>query len=602
MAPAGALGYTKPMTTPPLAQLYAQAATLHEQGRLDQAEAGYRQILAIDPRQADTLHLYGILMIQTGRIEPGLAMVERALSILPGFIDAHFNRATALMQVGRLDATLDGFDKTLALRPDHLGAVYSRALTLAQLQRLADALAGFDRFLALQPGHPDALLNRGVTLDKLGRWAEALDAFDRVLRVQPQDAQAQFNRGGVLKQLGRLEEAQVSFAQALALRPDWPDALVNHGVALKMLGRPAEALRDYDKALAAAPGHVRALISRGAARADLGRFEEALADYDQALALEPGSALAAFNRGVVLLQTGRFEEGWPGYERRKDLPGAASRAVQFAQPEWDGRTPLEGKTLFLRWEQGLGDTIQFCRYARMAADRGARVILSVQDGLRPLLEGFDPRVAVIGANETPERFDLHAALMSLPGAFGTALDTMPSAEPYLPLTEPYRDPAARPLIGLVWSGATGHENDRNRSAPLASLAPLLDFDADWFCLQKDIQAPDRETLNTLPRLQHPEDRLAGFPKTAALIASLDLVISVDTSIAHLAAAMGKPVWVLLSSAPDWRWLTGRADSPWYETVRLFRQARPRDWAGVVDQVRIALADRFAYVGSPPSAR
>lgn len=579
-----------------LAQAYARAASLHEQGRFDQAEAGYRQILGADPRQADTLHLYGILMIQTGRVEPGLAMVDRALTILPGFVNAHFNRATALMQLGRLDAALDGFDRTLALQSDHLGALYSRALALAQLERFEDALAGFDRFLALQPGHPDALLNRGVTLDKLGRFEGALEAFDRVLEVQPQDEQAQFNRGGALKRLGRLEEAEASFARVLALRPGWPDALVNHGVVLKMLGRPVEALRDYDRALAAAPGHVQALISRGAARADLGRFDNALADYGDALTRDPGNALAAFNRSIVLLQAGRFAEAWPGYERRKDSAIAAgpNRAAGFAPPEWDGRARLEGKTLFLHWEQGLGDTIQFCRYARLAADRGARVVLSVQDALAPLLDGFDPRVTVIGGNETPERFDLHAALMSLPQAFGTTLDAMPPAGPYLePKGAGRAQPGARPRIGLVWSGATGHENDRNRSAPLASLAPLLDFDAEWFCLQRDIQATDRGMLERLPQLRNLQARLDGFPNTAELIAGLDLVISVDTSIAHLAAAMGKPTWILLSTAPDWRWLLERDDSPWYASVRLFRQAAPHDWVGVAAQVRHALRGRFA---------
>lgn len=584
------------MTTTPaeaaLAQAYSRAATLHERGRFDEAEVVYRQILGVDPGQADTLHLYGILMIQTGRVEPGLAMVDRALAILPAFVDAHFNRAMALMSLGRLEEALEGFNRTLALRRDHLGALYSRALALAQLRRFEDALAGFDRFLAIQPQNMDALLNRGVTLDKLGRPAAALEMFDRVLALQPQDAQAQFNRGGVLKQLGRLEEAETSFARALTLQPRWPDALVNHGVTLKMLGRPAEALEDYERALAIAPNHAAALISRGAARVDLGRFGEALSDYDRVLTSDPGNALAAFNRGVALLQTGRFAEGWPDYERRKDLPGASSRVAGFAQPEWDGRASLEGKTLFLYWEQGLGDTIQFCRYASLAADRGAKVILSAQDALAPLLNGFDPRVTVIGANETPGRFDLHAALMSLPGAFGATLDAMSPAGAYLTPPAAEREPGAKPRIGLVWSGAAGHENDRNRSAPLAALAPLLDFDADWFCLQTDIQAVDRAAMAALPRLRNPRERLAGFPRTAELIASLDLVISIDTSIAHLAAAMGKPTWILLSTASDWRWLTERVDSPWYESVRLFRQRQAGDWDEVVERVRGALDDRL----------
>lgn len=584
------------MTTPSaeavLAGIYAQAATWHEQGRLAEAEAGYRRILEADPQQPDTLHLCGILMIQTGRVEPGLAMVARALEILPNFVDAHFNRAVALMQLGRLEDAASGFDRTLSLQRDHLGAVYSRASVLLQLRRFGAALDDFNRFLAVQPRHPDALLNKGVALNELGRHAAALEAFDRVVALQPSDAQAHFNRGGVLKQLGRLEEAEAAFAEALRLQPAWPDALVNHGVTLRMLGRPAEAINAQQKALRASPGHVQALTNRGAARVDLGQLDDALADYDVALTREPGNALASFNRSIVLLQQGRFSGGWPGYERRKDLPGA--RRADFGRPVWDGQSSLQGKRLLLHWEQGLGDTLQFCRYASLAADQGAQVILSVQDALAPLLtEAFDPRVSVIGANATTAEFELHAPLMSLPLAFGTTLQAMPPADAYLKLETAVPMAETKPRIGLVWSGAAGHENDRNRSAPLASLAPLLDFDADWFCLQRDIQDADRQTLEGLAQLQNPEDRLAGFLKTAELIAGLDLVISVDTSIAHLAAAMGKPTWILLSTAADWRWLLGRSDSPWYASVRLFRQTQAHDWAGVAEKVRHALTDHFS---------
>lgn len=585
-----------------LAQAYARAATLHEQGRLDQAEAAYRQILAAHPDQLDTLHLFGILMIQTGRVEPGLAMVDRALAIMPNFTDAQFNRATALLQLSRPAEALAGFDKTLASQRSHVGALFSRSLALAQLQRFDEALASFDRFLTIQPQNPDALLNRGVTLNKLGRYAEALAGFDKVVALQPQDADAHFNRGGVLKQLGRLEEAEASFERALALRPGWPDALVNRGVTLKMLGRPADAVVDYDRALAAAPAHIQALVSRGAALIDLGRLDAAMADYAKALTLEPGNALAAFNRSLALLMSGRFEEGWTGYERRKDLTaaGAPSRAASLAQPQWDGRAPLQGKTLFVHWEQGLGDTIQFCRYAGLAADRDARVVLSVQNPLLPLLKDFDPRVTVIGGDQAPPAFDFHAPLLSLPGVFATDLQNIPSPRAYLAAAS---DIAAvwaqrlgasdKPRIGLVWSGAAGHENDRNRSTALATLTPLLNASVDWFCLQKDIREPDLETLARTPQLKLYENAVADFPGTAALIANMDLVIAVDTSIAHLAAAMGKPTWLLLSSAPDWRWMRDRADSPWYNAVRLFRQTSPGDWPGVVEQVQAALNKRFA---------
>jgi hypothetical protein len=293
------------------------------------------------------------------------------------------------------------------------------------------------------------------------------------------------------------------------------------------------------------------------------------------------------------LLTGNFEQGWADYERRLELAPPA-----LTQPPWDGRTPLAGKRLFLHWEQGLGDTLQFCRYAVLAADRGARVVLSAPDALAGLLQGLDPRVTIIGATATPPAFDLHASLMSLPAAFETTLETIPARAAYLAADAARTadlarrlGPRERPRIGLVWSGAAGHENDHNRSAPLAALAPLLGADADWFCLQKDVRDGDAAALADLP-VRIEADAIADFPGTAALIAHLDLVISVDTSIAHLAAAMGKPTWILLSSAPDWRWMLERDDSPWYASVRLFRQTSPRDWAGVVGQVQAALAEHI----------
>jgi tetratricopeptide (TPR) repeat protein len=582
-----------PQAAAMLAQAFGQASALHEQGRLDQAQAAYQQILLAYPDQIDTLHLFGILQVQTGRVDQGLAMVDRALAIQPDFVDARFNRAVALMQLARPAEALAGFDKVLAAQPSHIGALYSRGLVLGQLGRPAEALADFDAFLAHQPRHPDALLNRGVTLAQLGRAAEALAAFDHVLALTPNDAQAHFNRGGALKSLGRLSDAKAGFDQALALQPRWPDALVNRGVTRRLLGEAQGALADFDQALALQPDHVEALVSRGVAHVEQLRLDAGLADYAAALQFAPGHAKAQFNRGLVRLLTGDFDQGWADYERRLDLA-----PPHLIQPPWDGRTPLAGKKLFLHWEQGLGDTIQFCRYAVLAADRGARVVMSAPDRLKGLLTNLDPRVTVIGATAPPPAFDLHVSLMSLPAAFETTVETIPATGAYLAAdtglaaaTAQRLGPRERPRIGLVWSGAAGHENDHNRSAPLAELAPLLGVGADWFCLQKDVRDSDAAVLAGLP-LRIEAEAIADFPGTAALIANLDLVISVDTSIAHLAAALGKPTWILLSSAPDWRWMLERDDSPWYDSVRLFRQTTPRDWPGLAEQVQAALAARF----------
>ncbi len=591
----------QPQAQAGLAQAFAHAQGLHEQGRLAEAEAAYQQILLGAPDQIDTLHMLGILLIQTERADRGFGLIDRALAIQPAFADAHFNRAVAALQLGRREEALASLDRVLALAPDDpAGARYTRGLVLAQLGRPAEAVTSFSAFLKQQPRHPDTLINRGVALSTLGRHAEGLADFDAVVALTPQDPQAHFNRGGALKSLGRIEEAATAFERALVLRPGWPDALVNRGVTLKMLGRAEEALADYDRALAAQPEHVEALISRGAALAELMRSDEALSDYAKALELSPGAPLALFNRSLELLLSGAFEQGWREYESRHDIDAAwaTKRAASLTGPAWDGREPLRDKTLFVYWEQGFGDTIQFCRYASVAADRGARVILSVQNSLRPLLAGFDSRVRVIGAQETPDAYDVQAALMSLPGAFGANAQNIPAANGYL--TADATEAAAwaqrlgkreRPRIGLVWSGATAHESDRNRSMALEALGPLLDFEADWFCLQKDVREADLTVLAASP-IQRIEDAVNGFAPTAALIANLDLVISVDTSIAHLAAALGKPTWVLLSTASDWRWMQGREDSPWYDSVRLFRQTTPRDWRGVVERVREALTAKL----------
>jgi tetratricopeptide (TPR) repeat protein len=580
-----------------LQQFFAQAVTAHEQGQLAPAEAAYRRILAGAPDQPDTLHMLGLLMIQTGRADAGFASIDRALRLRPDFVDAHFNRGLAMMQMARFADALPNLERAATLAPRHTGALANAGMALIELGRPAEAIVRFDRVLALDRANPAALAGRAVALSRLQRSSEALEACDRALAVSPGDAEMRFSRGAVLQALGRPEAALESFDAALKIAPQFLPARVGRGAVLKTLGRLDEALADDEAALAVAPNHLEALINRGLVLHALHRFDEALASFDRALSLDPGNALAAFNRSLTLLLTGRFEAGWPGYERRFDLPGAAVLA-QPAQPPWDGKDPLDGKTLLVQAEQGLGDTIQFCRFASLAADRGAQVVLSVQAPLAPLLTGFDPRVRVAAAPQTPDAFDHHCALMSLPGLLGATVETLPGRDAYLTASPEHAAAWAQRLgergdmrIGLAWSGGAANPEDRNRSIPLALMAPLLADGGDWFCLQTDVREPDRAALAALPNLTRFDPADLDFVQTAALIAHLDLVVTVDTSIAHLSAALGKPTWILSPFTPDWRWLLGRADSPWYAAVRLFRQSTPADWSGVVGEVRAALAQR-----------
>ena len=491
---------------------------------------------------------------------PPLEVCDRVIAARPDFADGHRARGDALYRLGRLDEAVDSYGCAIALDAAPVHALFNRGITLQALGRPAEALADFDAVIALDPASADAQSNRALALQDLGRLEAALAGFDRAVALDPASAAAHSNRGVVLQDLGRAGDAVAAFDAAIALRPDFAEAHANRGHALQ----------------------------------DLLRTDEALGSYDRAIAVRPDFARAAWAKGLALMQLGQMTEGWALFERRAAEYAPNARRV-FDHPAWTGGEAIAGKTLFVHWEQGFGDTLQFCRFVPVAADRGARVVLSVQDPLVRLVRRLDPRVTVIGGAEQPAAFDLHCPLMSLPLALGLAEEAMPVAIPYLS-----PDPAdlaawrarlparGRPRIGLAWSGAPAQKNDRNRSMDLRRLQPLLDVDADWICLQKDVRETDVAGLAAGERMQIVADDLRDFADTAALVASLDLVISVDTSVAHLAGALGRPVWVMLTYNPDWRWRLQRTDSPWYPSARLFRQPARGDWAAVVEAVRAAV--------------
>ena len=421
--------------------------------------------------------------------------------------------------------------------------------------------------------------------------------------MRPDYAAALNNRGNTLKELKRFDEALASFDRALAVRPDYADALNNRGNTSKELKRFDEALASYDGALAVRPEHAEALNNRGNSLNEQKRFDEALASYDRALAVRPDYADAHWNESLVRLLTGDFARGWEKFEWRWKNESLNLSPRNFAQPLWLGENGIAGKTILLHSEQGLGDTIQFCRYAPLVAARGARVLLQVPESLQDLMASLAGVAQVIGSTSKLPDFDLHSPLLSLPLAFGTRLDTIPSATPYLSASsESVRSwnislgLKYRPRIGLVWSGNPAHKNDHNRSIKLETLLPLLDIDATFVSLQKDIHADDASVLKDRSDLLNFGDKLKDFSETAGLVSNLDLVISVDTSVAHLAGALAKPVWVLLPFLSDWRWLLDRDDSPWYPTARLFRQHAAGDWSGVVGDVGVELKKRLCVVG------
>jgi len=508
-----------------------------------------------------------------------------------------FNRAIAAYQAGKLADAEQLCRQIIAARPDHFDATHVLAVVQAAQGRKELALASYDSALVLRPGHADVLNNRGTTLVALNRIDEALASYDRALAARPDFAEAFSNRGSALEKAARIEEALASYDRALVLRPDFVDALYNRGNVLKALNRHDEALASYDRALVLRPGYADAHNNRGQVLKELTRYDEALASYDAALAVQPGHIMAHCNAAALRLLTGDFSRGWQDYEWRWKKQSVLSANRNFTQPLWLGREAIAGKTILLHSEQGLGDTIQFCRYVPLVAARGARVIFEVQKSLHALLSGLEGAAQVIAKGSPLPAFDLHCPLLSLPLAFDTRPETIPSENAYL------RAPAqqsrvwqtrlaekAQPRVGLVWSGNPGHERDRERSIALRALLPLLDAKATFVSLQKEMRAEDAVVLEERGDILPVGEELGDFSDTAALLSQLDLVISVDTSVAHLAGALGKPVWILLTRFPDFRWLLDRDDSPWYPSARLYRQDVTCSWHGVIARVRAALFD------------
>lgn len=432
------------------------------------------------------------------------------------------------------------------------------------------------------------LYDRANALEAQGQFAEALADFESLLLEKPDVALGWFQRGNILQRLERFGDAIMSYERALALDKALFEAWCGKGGALHRLDRFEEAVASYGRAIRLEPDYGEAFYNRGLSFTELGLYAEAISDYDRAVRLDAHADEARKNKAISLLVQGRLKEGWPLYEaraRRKDERIAA-------RSQWQGQD-ISGKTLLLHHEQGLGDTIQFCRYARLCAARGAKVVMLVQTPLVGLLRQLAPEIRVIGPGELHPAFDFQCPMLSLPLAFATTLETIPANGPYLSADaakmEEWRarlKPGAKPRIGIAWRGAPGHKNDARRSIPLEQWRGLLEANCDFIALQKEIEGAD---LDVAPgRIAIFGGQQKDFSDTAAMIALTDLVVTVDTSIAHLAGAMGKPVFILLPFNPDWRWLLTRSDSPWYASATLFRQARIGDWAEVMERVKETL--------------
>jgi tetratricopeptide (TPR) repeat protein len=541
---------------------------------------------------------FGSIQVNYGQgdARPQFAGHDPASSPAGDDAEAWYQRAKALQESARFDEALTAFERAIALRPDYAEAHNGRGIALANLQRSGEAMTSFDKAIALKPDYAEAHNNSGLVLQDHKRFEEALARFDKAIALKPDDTRIHKNRGAVLQDLKQPEEALESYDRALALRPDYTDVLNNRGVVLNELTRLDEAMDSFGKAIALRPDYAEAYSNRGVVLQDLNRFDAALADFDKALALRPDFAEASVNKGYCLLKTGRFEQGLRLHEWRHKAEKRIDHRI-FTRPLWLGGEDISNATVFLNWEQGLGDTIQFCRYAKLLKQRGANVVMSVQEPLLPLLRQMSPEISVIRSAEVPNAYDYYCPLMSLPLAFGTTVQTIPCERRYIVSDEALRKawdarlpPPTKKRIGIFWRGNAAQRNNHNRMIELASLVPLFGDGAHWISLQKELLPRDSATLAELPQIVCLGHEFRDFADTAAVIDTLDLVITVDTGVAHLAGALGKPVWILLGFNADWRWLTTRDDSPWYPTARLFRQIGSGSWSDVVGRVQKALSD------------
>jgi len=556
-----------------IAQAIEQAAAHLRAGRLADADKICARVLKAQPDHFDALHLAGMIKLESGRPGAAVALIEAALRINPNVPPALGNLGLALAKLDRDQEALAAIDKALALLPGDFHALNNRGNVLLKLARPAEALAAFEQAGAIQPDHPGVRANRGNALAALGRAQEAVAQYDAVLAAHPRHAETHNNRGNALAGLSRHGDAIAAFERALALRPDY----------------------------------LKAHIARGAALQALGRHQEALAAFDAALAIDKTNADARHNQALTLLTLGDFRRGFEAYEARWQRTGMPARRRSFSKPLWLGEYPLGRKTILLHAEQGLGDTIQFVRYAALLARAGAKVVVEVPPALTSLLARVEGVAQVVASGAPLPAFDVHCPLGSLPHALRTEPATIPSSSPYLSAS-PERiakwrariEALPAPRIALAWSGSAAHANDRNRSIALTRLEPLLALEGMSFVsIQRELRGEDAAVLARLPLLTHVGGDLNDFEDTAAVAALVDLVISVDTSVVHLAGALGRPTFVLLPFWPDWRWMLDRDDSLWYPTLRLFRQGAPGNWDGVIARVREAAAT-FSAAQQPRS--
>ncbi len=586
--------------------------------RLDEALLSFDAAIAVQPNYAEAYYNQGLVWEAKHNFQSALVCYQRAVELKPDFDEAYKRRENMLHILeaeavkensagpylesnvdvfvqqgiglhgqGDFRSAITRYDQVLALKPDYVEIYLNRGLAYQELREYQQAAANYRQAIDLQPAFAEAHNNYGIVLHKLQQYSAAVNSFATALDLKPEYAAAYNNRALSLIELGKYTLALNDFQQAARLEPENNEALRNQGNALLGLNQPLQAVELFNKALALAPHDAVAYNNRGNALKELNRLDEADCSYDQALSLDPAYANAYWNKALLKILRGQYAEGWQLYEWR----WRSARNLQvlgFSQPQWHGEQNIAGKTLLIVPEQGLGDFIQFCRYVPRLDVLGANIIIQVPVVLKDLLASLKGHFSLVEEGESLPDYDLYCPIMSFPYAFKTTLEDVPANVPYLYADAKNQSVWSRRLgaktktrVGLVWSGSIEHKNDHNRSLSFSLLEPLLQLPYEFHVLQKDIRFADQEAMTAYPQLHIHQKDLSNFAATAALVSAMDLVISVDTSVAHLVGALGKPLWLLLPYAPDYRWLLDRVDSPWYPTAILFRQPAMGDWQSVI---------------------
>ena len=569
-------------------KLFQSGYQLHQQGKVDEAMHIYQQVLEMDENHFACLHMLGVLQAQSGHPQLAFENISKALTINDKSAAAWANCANALNELGRWQEALSYLEKAIELDDKFINAYFSQGVAHFQLSLFQQACESFRQVVALNNDHVDANRYLMQSLIQTMQWQEALDLSEKLIALQGESAEIFWQQARVLNELKRSAEALECIDRVLALSPQLTSAHALRGLILMALNQPQQAIVSLRIAVEHHPQDLESYSNLGLCLQEMQMIDEAIESFDHAIAISPQHPDLNWNKSLALLLRGDFEQGWRLFEWRRQL--ARNPQPVFEKPIWLGDAPLNGKTILIYAEQGLGDTLQFCRYIPMVADLGAKVIFAVPKALLRVMAQIPKVYLLASEGQSVPVFDYHCPLMSLPLAFKTTLDSIPRAPAYL--RSYVNDKQAwlqrlgvktQPRIGLVWSGRPEHGNDINRSIRLEQILPLLAEGVDYISLQKDVREVDLPVLQQSQILDFSE-HLKDFADTAALCDCMDLIITVDTSVAHLAAAMGRVTWLLLPYTPDYRWLLERDDTPWYPSVKLYRQHQHADWSQAFAQL------------------